>query len=688
METVKLKELMRHPAHDRSTLDQKMMASLAYSMYTQGFDADEAIEVTTREKGGYYIVSGHRRTIGRLLAAAVEAKMGTATGYPDLTLESFGQVFNEIVGEEDLFLLAEELKAEHGEIEIPGRLKDGSGVDLITRLMRANANREKTDLLGRARTWLAAMEEGMSEKQIAQINGVAVKEVKETLPLAQIDENIAFLILTGTFKLSVAAELMKLDDAKRNGVEQFILTNQDKLNTTQIIEVIRGVKNWKDFEIPLNPKHQAQYNIAMGIASYWSLLCENCPELIWGLAALLIHHGVDSKPWSDKDKTLSFFKFTGGDIYFDVAKNAVKWPAVLTLMKHVSCETCPVSKLPEQRLEDELKLPCRQKKSVQDRCMHGLTPNGTIKMRVPESWGGLEGVEGDKGNYFVTSKDALNAAWAAKRNAEQVEREAEAEQVEAEKKKKKKAEQSSKTEPAADGSGDSSKPKVEKVSHVKQKRMEIQFFMDNHTLTNPGHPWATPCSTCVHKLDKSPVKSDKNAPHCQWAKGGKPVRFEALVPHVPDGQEAPAAQTVWMCKQHKPEDDFVTLIPEATNKPKKLDRDMYKAWIRELWSKISSRYTDERLPLAQLVGRPITGEAYKDWLIELFEENIGQLTDGQIWTVHLWLNTLFLDRDNHQVRLPADDSAEVMQVYRQTSIDMQKPLVGAQAEATAEVQDE
>jgi hypothetical protein len=618
MKNIKIKELHRHPAHDRSTLDVEKMGGLVFGIYTQGFDPAEAVEIAQRPKGGYYIVSGNRRTIACLLAAATVAKIGTSDEFPELTLEEFTPVFTELVGDRPVFTVAETLKAEYGEVEIPCRLKEAQGANLITRLMRANAGREETDQLGRARAWEAAMKEGMSEKKIAQANGIDVKEVNETIPLAQVGEEIAFLVLMGKFSLPLAKELMKLNDEKRAGVEQFILTNKDNLSQGDVIKVIKGMKNWKGLEIPLTPKHQAQYNIALAMVNYWSMLCEKQSAIIWGLASVLVHRGVDAKPWETPDKTNAFFQVTGGDIYFDHAKQAVKWPSVLRLMKHITCETCAVSQLPSEKLEDELKLPCRQDKTVNGRCLKGIGKDGLVRLPVPESWGGLEGVEGSNGDYVVTGRDQLQAAWNAKQKAEKGGREAEAAQLEAEKAeaKKVKAKGKKQSDPPTPSSQQDDTPAGQsesQKSHVQRKREQIRFYMENHQGTNINHPWATACGSCVHKLEESPVKSAKDAPHCQWSKGGKPVGFEQLTPVAAEGQAVPAKQIIAICKQYKPEDDFVTLIPEATHPPhKQLNRQVYGLWIEELWRKVSSQCNEDRMPMTQFTGRPLANESHRD----------------------------------------------------------------------------
>ncbi len=218
-----------------------------------------------------------------------------------------------------------------------------------------------------------------------------------------------------------------------------------------------------------------------------------------------------------------------------------------------------------------------------------------------------------------------------------------------------------------DGSGDrpaSTAPDMRGEKREKSHHRAIRTFMATHEQFASGHPFATPCATCRHKMDKSPIKSHESAPHCAWAKGARRLSFTLLQPAESEHTEIP------VCRQYAPSQTWREIIPAYQGTVA-----MPRQWIAERirWLVKSapdkSRYASSfqrkvdnevvRHTFEFLTGRPFKkSESHSNWFLEQFETNIGELSDEQLWTLLVWAFTEH-ERVSHsdKTTLPANGAS-------------------------------
>jgi hypothetical protein len=313
----------------------------------------------------------------------------------------------------------------------------------------------------------------------------------------------------------------------------------------------------------------------------------------------------------------------------------INWTAVVDfLLSEVSCDTCPIAQLPAQRLQADLArgqggplgMPCRapsagstklSRSGQASRCLHGLAPGDAVDVRVPWEWSDHPGVVSDGGEYRVKSLEYLQAAWQAQATAEQIEEPPGAD-----------ATHESRT-PTNDALSTPSAPAQSAApSPIGIQRTRIAAFMAQHEDLNVGHPFATACARCRHRLAGSPTK-DPAVPHCAWAGRRRNVAFAQLV--TEDDQLTP----IPVCRQFAPAQAWQTLIP-AHPQPPGVPRDWLKAQIRQLVG-AANRHGSMRNAFEFLTGRPLNGdERYSDWFAQQLTAQGGELSDAQLFTLFLW----------------------------------------------------
>jgi hypothetical protein len=165
-------------------------------------------------------------------------------------------------------------------------------------------------------------------------------------------------------------------------------------------------------------------------------------------------------------------------------------------------------------------------------------------------------------------------------------------------------------------------------SPVEKQRALIRDFIEQHDLLAVGHPFATGCAGCRHFLDGSPTK-DETVPHCAWADRPRRVHFGVLRPVQGEGPVVP------VCRQYAPTETWETLIPEHPE-PAGLPRE----WVKEQVLKLAAAgrtYGEAYHPFEFLTGRPMSSsERYEDWFEKQLGEQIGNLSDGQLFTLLVW----------------------------------------------------
>jgi hypothetical protein len=634
-----IRNLIYHPAQMRTQYDQAGMAALTLQLFQRGLDDWQPIlAAPAGENGDYRIISGHRRRMARLFAFALE---DWASEHPDqeTTIEVARMMIatlSEKLGSVEA--AAEALLQKYGEREIPFVPFTGDQKAEVLALQAANFGREEADMLGIAHSFRQALQSGASPEEIARNAGQSVHFVLNHLALTDLPAELAQRIAAGDLPMSVARTVADLPEPKRMGMAIFLLANEPAALTAKEIKTCAGVlKKWNGIQIGLSFAQQTHRNIARALARLWSQVVEAYPEDAYAAAAMLIYRGLHEEPWASAGKASLWFQALGGDVYYQ--ENGIHWPAVIEhLLREVSCESCPLSRLPKQTLRSDLSggqggvlgMPCRVGEAA-ERCIHGLAPNDPFDVRVPWSWSEHKGVDHEGGHYRVKSFEALEKAWQAQAAREQAEDEAAAVTLQ--------DSNNSRAESPSSATGTAARPSPAAAeasatmapagpSPVKKQRALMRDFMEQHGRLAVGHPFATSCAGCRHFLDGSPTK-DETVPHCAWADRPRRVHFNVLRPVQGEGLVVP------VCRQFAPTDSWETLIPEHPE-PAGLPRE----WVKEQVLKLAAAgrtYGEAYHPFEFLTGRPMSSsERYEDWFEKQFGEQIGNLSDGQLFTLLVW----------------------------------------------------
>ncbi|MCI0731649.1 MAG: ParB N-terminal domain-containing protein, partial [Chloroflexi bacterium] len=586
MPTAAIKLLKPHPAQMRTVYDLESLATLTLQLFERGLDNWQPIAAAPHGDA-YYLVSGHRRHMAQLLAFALRdwAKEHSDT---EITIEVVRTMLNTLV--ESLGSLEKvigSLLTKYGDEEISFVTFEGSQKAQILALQSANYGSEKPDALGVAHSFRQAVEAGATPEEIARNAGQHVNFVCNHLALTEIPPELAQRIAAGELPMSVATAVADLPEPKRTGLAIFILANEPgKLTAKAIKDCATVLKKWSGLQVPLMVKHQSQRNIARALVRLWSQVVEAYPEDAYAAAAMLIYRDLYEDPWSSKEKLTLWFQALGGDTYFTDGR--INWTAVVEyLVTEVACETCPIARLPNQQLRSDLSqgqggplgIPCRIGETA-TRCIHGLAPNDSFDVRVPWDWSQHPGVVGEGGDYRIKSYEELLVAWQAQAAKERAEDEAAVTTTtdDGQSTAEELPQQSRGKQPSTGGdhqSDDSPSPtSPSKDSPIAKQRAQIADFMKRHEQLAAGHPFATPCGRCRHRLDSSPTK-DESVPHCAWAGRLRSVTFKVLAPDDKNAG-ASAGLTVPVCRQFAPNQPWHELIPGHPSPP-----EMPREWLRE-----------------------------------------------------------------------------------------------------------
>ena len=173
-----------------------------------------------------------------------------------------------------------------------------------------------------------------------------------------------------------------------------------------------------------------------------------------------------------------------------------------------------------------------------------------------------------------------------------------------------------------------------RIDDIADQRALIRSYIEHHgEMSGARHPVATCCEDCRHHLDGSPTK-DPAVPPCQWAARRHRVEFVVRTPIENKGPEVP------LCRQFAPIRSWNDVVPEHPAPPG-VPREWMVAVIREMVQAVGKRKaptSSSRLVCEHLTGRPLkAAESHKGWFIEALESQIGNLSDGQLWTLFTWV---------------------------------------------------
>ncbi|HRQ42369.1 MAG TPA: ParB/RepB/Spo0J family partition protein [Chloroflexota bacterium] len=676
MPTAALKILKAHPAQMRTIYDLESLATLTLQVYERGLDQWQPITATPNG-GGFYIVSGHRRHMARLLAFAMR---DWANEHPDteITIEVVRTMINTLVESlGSLEKLVASLLTKYGDEEISFVTFEGSQKAQILALQAANYGSDQPDMMGVAHSFRQAVAAGATPEEIARNVGQHLNYVLNHLALADIPLELAQRIAAGELPMSVATAVADLPEPKRTGLSIFILANEPgKLTAKTIKECATTLKKWPGLQMPLLVKHQSQRNVARALVRLWSQVEDAYPEDAYAAAAMFIYRGVHEEPWGSQEKLTLWFQALGGDTYFTdghfgkLSAGSINWTAVVEyLITEVACETCPVAQLPKQQLRSDLSqgqggplgMPCRVGQDA-NRCIHGLTPNDSFDVRVPWEWGQHPGIVNDGGDYRAMRYEDLFIAWQAQADKEQAEDEtpvatdndepeatAVAKQDTSSVNRQQQNEVTNPTRPAKD-------------SPIAKQRAQIADFMKRHEQLAANHSFATPCGRCRHLLDSSPTK-DESVPHCAWAGRLRSVTFKVL---EPDGKDSGASVSlpIPVCRQFAPNQPWPELIP-AHPEPPGIPRDWLKVQILHL-VKEANRHGSDRNAFEFLTGRPMgANENYGDWFSQQLDAQGGDLSDAQLFTLFVWAHAEWQRAKSDSFSLPINGHGMQFATYQE-----------------------
>lgn len=620
---IKLGEMADSPGQMRTRYDLEKLAELTLMMYARGWDQDRP-PLVRQENGKTEIIRGHRRRMAFLMSQVLLEKH-PKNGEVTLTVEDALTAWQGMVeAASSVEEVVARLLKKYGDVEIAAQLFRGDAKQAVLALQGDNYGDEKPDPLGIARSLKYGVEVGATLREMAEGMGKSTNWARDYLALAQIDAELAKRVADGDLSLSVAGMLMSLPEEKRKAAVRFILEMDARVfKVTRFKDVVGRFREWNGIEAPLVAKHPFARNIGRSMQALFGRLLQDDATRAWyaGLSLMYLDKWVD--PWENQQALTTWVDLLAG-------QPNLPWTARLPLVG-ITCADCPVSQLPAEKLNFDLGLPCRKDGFQGNGCYHGMRPDDVFDVRLTPNYAGLPGVVYDDGFYRAKSLADLQTAWQAQQAKEAAEAVAEADPppppvavaaptpaATGDKDKKK-----GKDKPAA--STPATPAKAEGPSPVAKQREQIADYIARHAQMSHSHILATPCPKCQHKLDASPVKSDKKAPHCQWADRLRTVNFGTI--------ELPGRVLIPVCSQYMPVQSWRELLPHHPAAPAQIQRDFLIDQIKSLVAGLAD-YQQSR-PFMFLTGRPMGDEAWADWFSKRLAENAGDLTDEQLYSLFI-----------------------------------------------------
>jgi len=667
--TVPIRSLREHPAQMRTEMKPGEMAKLVLQVYERGLSPHQPIIVADNGDGTYRVVSGHRRWLAALLAAEVKARADGKND--DVDLDFVRQVIFEFAarpGEVGVCPFCQELLEEfrgekgwcascrgwveaqveqrdlpspvalleaygplmerYGDLEVPVVLFEGDEKAEILALQAANFGHETPDLLGQARSYTAALQAGATVAEIAANTGQAVSRVEAVVSLTRVPEDLAQAVAAGEFALGVAAAVARLrNEAQREGVTRCIL-ERGRCTVEQAGEIASALRKWKPPTVSLDPEVTPHdRNEARVIAALWARLRREDAVSAWYTAARTI---------GDRKSSLyAWMRWLG------IEGN--RRDLLYELVPEARCENCQLRDLLREAPPFSYPhYPCQEEKEAKP-CFNGVFGQDPFYLQVPFGWEEYPGVQrGLHGSPVCLSPEDFRHAL-----------EAAAERDEA-------------TDPGQEddftGSyGYAYSPPGTKVENIAEQRALIRSYMEHHDGMSGGrHPVATRCDDCRYHLEHSPTK-DPTVPPCQWAARRHRVEFLVRAPVEGEGPEIP------LCRQFAPTRSWNDVIPEHPVPPG-VPRVWMVAVMREMTKEVE-RYkaaaSDSRLVCEYLTGRPLkAAESHKGWFVEGLEREIGNLSDGQLWTLFMWVTADWMWNREFRYLLPLPDGRVLLYAER------------------------
>ena len=644
-----IRQLRVNPAQMRTRTRVRELAQLALQV-SQGLDpalrllvrlyAGQAGEVLDHEE--FVVLSGHRRWLAMMVAALT----------PGGDLDQMVETIRAYCEPQDswVFLrpeLYQRLADLVGEVTLPIEIWEGTNAEECLTLIRANMGPEEPDLLGMGHAFQEALSRDVSLEELARAAGMPESMIKAIIEVDRLPGIFQSLINDGRLALETVPDLLRLDDVQLISLAwaMGICSDPEQAdgippeNYTSLVKHAIAQMCFDPVPTARDDCRPAEHNTAHVVRHLWQRAIDETPAPFYREVATRSLNGLRTdtgqalmKILSDMPELASFF----ADTYYGAG---LKDSALDLLPEEAECATCAFHCLPDKLLTREFEIPCRDSGKTRTLpeasvCWHWTPEGDPFSIRTPYYW--------EVGAKEIKSKRALINAWEKQQAYEEKEA----------------------VTPMSSTTG---------KDEIKVQRQAIAFYMERHS--QPpfilDHPWATSCARCRHHLDKSPVKSAPDAPHCQWSKGRRSLAFDAYVPSeggaisgtgliVPsDGSIAldewdkfDPSQTAWMipaCRQFAPVGEWPDLIPEADTPPPyprpvlvDLLRNLVRNTNKNVWA------TDQRAALQFLTGRPEKASAnHKHSFESAFNKAREDLSDSQIWTLVQWVTLEWLRTRTH-----------------------------------------
>ena len=650
-----LKDLQVHPAQMRTTLEIGPMVELTQQVLARGIDPHQPIVATPDG----YVVSGHRRWLALLLAHEVRASAGS----PEPERSDVERVVAEVARSAgDLAHAYRGLTERHGQHPVEVAVFEGDLAGQILALQAANFGQVQADAMGLAHSFTQAVACGLSPARIAANIGKSPAFVEAHLALAQLPAELAQLIVAGRLPLGVAAPLAGLPEVRREALARVVAVRAQTSTVpgvAQVKEAAARLKAFQGFGLPLTDD-PVERNRARALSGLWETVLRTAPNRAWVVAADAAYQDVLDDPAGHPEHAAALVYALDRN---QVAGGKVDWPALLqAYVPGIGCGSCIVHRLPPERLRDELVLPCRHNGDRPQVCIAWIGERDPFALDVPWSWQGLPGVSATA-PYRVAGQDDLLRAWEARRRVEQEEGGQPA------------ALAAQAAEPAAPGAVPaeghdraraSGAGASEEEGPIRKMRETIRRYMAHHTeLPGVTHPLAARCAACRHRLEASPTK-DPAVPPCAWAARLHTVEFLVREPAEGSGPRIP-----W-CRQYAPAETDWSRLADGQAGPPGPPRPWIIHQIKYLaGEKRNTRGSGELLEV--LTGRPMkSDEAHSSWFADMFEQQVGRLTDQHLWTLYLWALADWqrLNTGSSVHLLPLDRDGQKFALYRVTRLEL------------------
>ena len=603
---VAMRHLHPHPAQMRTVIGPEELAGLIISLKNNGWFPDRPLMVTRAPELGpaeYYIVRGHRRVLAWFLLQSCDISSWTGIGrvheYLDKTLlpelpggliDLFGKLAeggNE-VAEGDL-LIPEVVLLDEADAEQQALL-----------LLADNFGGENPDIRGVIQGLDAARKTGASVHKISQAIGKSEKWVRDRLNMLELSPALQTAVNNGAFAIGAALAIARLDADRRNAADRHyshMLQTSPRSWVLGVDEVQKRCAEFADWQPPqleLSYDKPSDYWTARIMTALWAEMYAADPakamdavfetlDSVSGRNTRLIEHLLGSEYASTADYT-----------------QRINIPLLMQrYVPEVTCAACPLAVLGQKYLENDLTTewyPCRGGKPGP--CLNAPIPPAPDVVEEPWYW--------NHARRTLTSAEII-AAWQAQFAKQQ------------------QAPKDVVTQTAEGGA---------ELSPVKRQRARIRHYMKHHTELAANHSLATPCASCAFRTDASPVKSDPDAPCCEWGARMKDIEFFVRQPLNGLGQAIP------VCRQYRRRGGHVwnERIPEWHAEPA-MPRELLLQYIQKLaHATMRHVYQAQRTVLEPFTGRGLTkSENMKGAFAENLAAEQANLTDRQLMTLLHWV---------------------------------------------------